>query len=268
MQLSGKEVSELFDFVARRSTGRGCTSQVQIAGARVVLDCVAQSEGNPPGVATNIYIGPVDPKIDCGADADCPGGALGSCDLNTQRCWQSIDEIASYELATSNYLAGGGSGFRVLQRNTTQFDTKIQQRDALIDYIRGGRACGSKADGELTSCQTDADCVRDVGDGFVCACRESAIEGEVCTTDPASTCSLASGEPGPEDGACVLARCRDDVASFQRALCDRSPTQEGREQCLAAADPCATGGEQCKFLACLDATLGNVSDGRVRMVGK
>ena len=40
-------------------------------------------------------------------------------------------------------IAGGGSGFRVLQRNTTQFDTGIQQRDALIDYIRAGAPCGS-----------------------------------------------------------------------------------------------------------------------------
>jgi hypothetical protein len=27
-------------------------------------------------------------------------------------------------------------------------------------------------------------------------------------------------------------------------------------------------GEQCKFLACIDASIGNVSDARIRMVGK
>src|SRR5439155_22889892 len=39
MFLSGREVREMFDFVARRSSGRGCNSQAQIAGSRVVLTC-------------------------------------------------------------------------------------------------------------------------------------------------------------------------------------------------------------------------------------
>lgn len=269
MQLSGFELLELFDFVARRSAGRGCTSQVQIAGARVVLDCVeSREEGQNPGLAENIFIGAVQPKIDCTADEDCPGALVGSCDFNTQRCWQPIDPIASYELATSNYLAGGGSGFRVLQRNTTQFDTKIQQRDALIDFIRGGKACGSNDAGELEACQTDDDCQTKLGDAYICACPESTQEGEVCRSDPAVGCALSSGSPEPGDGACVLARCRDDVAAFQRDICERNPTEKGREQCLTALAPCATAGEQCKFLSCIDAELGNTSDGRVRMVGK
>jgi 5'-nucleotidase/UDP-sugar diphosphatase len=41
MNLSGREVREMFDFVARRSAGRGCNSQAQIAGARVVIVCGA-----------------------------------------------------------------------------------------------------------------------------------------------------------------------------------------------------------------------------------
>ncbi len=276
MQLSGKEVTELFDFVARRSAGRGCTSQVQIAGARVVLDCLAQDAdpNKPPGKAANIFIGPVVPEVLCSAngDADCPKDGngeklIGSCDGT--RCWQPINAIASYELATSNYLAGGGSGFRVLQRNTTQFDTKIQQRDALIDYIRAGRPCGSNAAGELTSCQVDDDCMLELGEGFVCACPEAAVEGsDSCSTDNNTGCRRANGAPGQGDGACVMARCRDDVAQVQRDICARAPTEAAKADCLGSLSPCATGGEQCKFLACVDASLGNNSDGRVRMLGK
>ncbi len=269
MQLSGFEVTELFNFVARRSAGRGCTSQVQIAGARVVIDCVeAEAAGQNPGVVRNIFIGAVQPKIACSSDEECPGALLGSCDSNSQRCWQPIDPVASYELATSNYLAGGGSGFRVLQRNTTQFDTRIQQRDALIDFIRGGRPCGSNDEGELEPCQIDADCQAKLGGNYVCACPESVIEGDICASDPEQGCSLSSGDPAPGDGACVLARCRDDVAEYQRNICERNPTEAGRDECLTALSPCATGGEQCKFLACIDSTLGNAEDGRVRMVGK
>ena len=63
MQLSGVEVQDLFDFVARRSAGRGCVSQVQIAGARVVVDCNAETIGDDGqvrrGKATGIFIAPL-----------------------------------------------------------------------------------------------------------------------------------------------------------------------------------------------------------------
>src|SRR6185369_10694760 len=106
----------------------------------------------------------------------------GQCDIEAGICWQPVQPIASYELATSNYLAGGGSGFRVLQRNTTQNDTKVQQRDALIDYIRAGFPCGADETGKLHECSTDGDCAG-VGDGFVCACPEAVVEGPQCPSD-------------------------------------------------------------------------------------
>jgi 5'-nucleotidase len=259
MQLSGVEVQDLFNFVARRSTGRGCVSQVQIAGARVVLDCQQKlSSTSAPGVATNIYIGAYNPPISCVADVDCPGGGLGSCDVESGRCFQPIDPIATYELATSNYLAGGGSGFRVLQRNTTQFDTQVQQRDALIDYIRAGVPCGASDDGTLTTCKTDVDCAG-VGEGYVCACPEVVVEGDLCINDPTRSCA---------QGSCVLAKCRDDVAAFQRETCAGATSQAIEEQCKAAILPCSAAGEQCKFLACVDRRLGNFSDGRIKMVGQ
>jgi 5'-nucleotidase len=268
MQLSGLEVQDLFDFVARRSAGRGCVSQVQIAGARVVIDCTKVKEGaGAPGVASNIYIGMHDPPIYCKSDADCPGDTpaskLGACDYgstdsDTGRCWQAIEPIASYELATSNYLAQGGSGFRVLQRNTTQLDTLVQQRDALIDYIRAGAPCGSDDSGQLRSCETDADCEA-VGEGYVCACPEAVIEGPTCASDPERSCS---------SGACVLASCRAEVAAYQRATCEKATSEATKKQCEEAVEPCVAGGEVCKFLPCVDRRIGNFSDGRLKMVGQ
>jgi 5'-nucleotidase/UDP-sugar diphosphatase len=261
MNLSGQEVKDLFDFVARRSTGRGCVSQVQIAGARVVLDCNKIGKGEiAAGVASNIYIGTFNPPVMCASDPDCPGGLFGACDVDAGQCWQPIQDIATYELATSNYLAGGGSGFRVLQRNTTQLDTKVQQRDALVDFIRAGAPCGADADGKALDCSKDADCDK-AGDGFVCACPETAIEGQLCSTDSTRTCS-------PGAGQCVLAKCRDDVAAFQHATCAAGSTAAVRKQCEASLSPCSAAGEQCKYLACVNRRLGNFSDGRVRMVGQ
>ncbi len=292
MQLSGVEVKDLFDFVARRSAGRGCVSQVQIAGARIVIDCSVQKEpGGPFGVATNIYIGARNPKIPCTSDAQCPDMGIGSCDVEGGVCWQPYDPLASYELATSNYLAAGGSGFRVLQRNTTQFDTQIQQRDALVDYIRAGDPCtirppcpvdqdgdGNQAD-ECTSllglsstctndgvcdhdepigCKVDADCEK-LDKDFVCACPESAIEGATCESDKTRPCAA---------GTCVLRQCRNDIAAFQRTTCENAPSASIERRCEEELAPCRTAGETCKYLACVDRFIGNFSDGRIRMIGQ
>lgn len=278
MQLSGVEMQDLFDFVARRSASRGCVSQIQIAGARIVIDCnattVSDNGTELRGKSTGIFIGAqldADGKtFPCQADSECPGERFGSCDVEAGICWAAIEPFGYYELATSNYLAGGGSGFRVLQRNTTQFDTRVQQRDALIDYIRQGPACGAGSTGELRSCSTDADCGCDDGGDpnlcnaeagtYVCACPGAVIEGGSCATDADKSCG---GE-----GQCVLAACRSDVAAFQRETCDAAPNEDIRQKCEADIAPCASGGEQCKFLACVDRGLGNVSDGRLRMVGQ
>jgi 5'-nucleotidase/UDP-sugar diphosphatase len=102
MFLSGREVQELLDYVAARSSERGCSSQAQVAGIEFVMNCDAQ-------VAEDILINGV-----------------------------PLDPAGTYELATNNYIAHGGSGFNVLERNTTQVDTGISIRDvvqsALIQY--------------------------------------------------------------------------------------------------------------------------------------
>ncbi len=264
MQLSGTEIQDLFDFVAQRSTGRGCVSQVQIAGARIVLDCTQTLPPQngiafDPGRATNIYIGTYNPPVKCSSSNDCPGKGKNSCDVEAGVCWQPIDPIGTYELATSNYLAAGGSGFRVLQRNTTQNDTKVQQRDALIDFIRAGFPCGADDEGKLKDCSTDSDCAS-VGTGYTCACAAATIEGTQCTTDNKVGCS--------GKGQCVLTNCRNDVAAFQRATCEAAPNASIEQSCEKSILPCAAAGEQCKFLACVDRRLGNFADGRVTMVGQ
>ncbi len=292
MQLSGFEVQEMFDFIARRSAGRSCASQAQIAGARVRIncsgctrpdavkpctsdnDCIAQGQGACDQVkhhcsviacAEQVYIGHT--AEDCTTDADCTDKNPGSCDtalpLGKRKCLQLINTTNLYELATSNYLAGGGSGFRVLQRNTTQFDTKIQQRDALIDYIRQGKPCGWKKDATtaegLKACSSDGECASE-GD-FVCACPghaklDSSSGTDVCNTD--GTCDPAAGR-------CVLRSCRDQVASFHDRACATSPNRDG---CKADLNACSLSGEECKLLACVDESIGAASDNRVEMIGR
>ena len=100
MTLSGLEVQELLNFATRSSAERGCNSQIQVSGLSFVMNCRT-------GEAENIKIGGVDLS---------PAGA--------------------YDMCTNNYMANGGSGFRVLKRNTTKVDTGIPIREAVIAYIR------------------------------------------------------------------------------------------------------------------------------------
>ena len=328
MQLSGLEVQEMFDFSARRSAGRGCVSQVQIAGARVRLNCAGCDRinlpctgdaecqaANPPrdscdltinqcvvrcqtdddcarsiggtcdpqkktcdvtACAEQVYIGHKDGAVctvdkDCNATGDTGPGLPGICDktaypsgragMGVGLCLSLISPTNLYELATSNYLAAGGSGFRVLQRNTTQNDTKIQQRDALIDYLRAGKPCGynvgNGTDDGLKACTQNSDC----GDvNFVCSCpgNTSEVLGAVISCQTTGACD-------PSAGRCVLATCRDQVAQFHEASCKGAPEQDA---CKGPVAACPLAGEECKILSCVDNTIGGASDNRVELIGQ
>ncbi len=99
MFLSGREVQEMLDYATRRSASRGCSSQIQVSGITFTMNCRT-------GRATDILIN---------GSALNPGGV--------------------YEMATNNYIANGGSGFEMLARNTTQSDTGIGMRAAVIEYF-------------------------------------------------------------------------------------------------------------------------------------
>jgi len=227
MFVSGREVQQIFDFIARRTARRGCQTQAQIAGATVTLDCSGraercQSEAGGEPCATEILIGdePVTPD-------------------------------ASYELATSDYLAGGGSGYRVLERNTTQRNTFIPMRDATIDRIRNAPPC---TDNE--PCTDDADC----GPGRTCACT-----GRARYDDGAGTCE-DSGECADESGACVLSACVQDVATFHEDQCETIEDRRTLERCQCDATTAAH--EECQILPCIDGRIGAVEQGRIRLVAQ
>ena len=267
--------------------GLGIAEAMAAAGARVVLNCKGCENAKPKACnknddcpsnecnagfcvvnacAEHIYIG--SNQKPCQTDDDC-GGQLNSCDTGIQdpqgrgRCLVEIEPTGSYELATSTYLAGGGSGFVVLKKNTTQLDTKIQQRDALIDWVRGGKPCGWRAENKtkdgLRPCGVDSDCSA-LGTGYVCACPENVTS--------ASDGSCTSQGSCGDNGRCVLDGCRQDVADFYRETCANPQSAKAIASCASSVDFCQLGGEQCKFLACIDRNLGSFADGRVLMVGR
>lgn len=105
MFLSGREVQELLDYNAERSAGRGCQTQLQVSGITFTMVCRGDEHGDFPH-ADDIEIGGI-----------------------------PLDINGTYELATNDYIAGGGSGFDVLRRNTTQQNTYIPMREAVVEYM-------------------------------------------------------------------------------------------------------------------------------------
>jgi 5'-nucleotidase len=262
--------------------GESCTCQVAACAEQIFI-----------GHLSNC--GPKNPNCVCKADGDCPDKLPGQCDtsggmLASGICAAPLQLENDYDFATSNYLAAGGSGFRVLQRNTTQVNTYIEQRDAVIDMIRDAKPCGfnqSYGTNEgLMGCSTDADCQNGPspagtpvpGANFICACPDqvsycpdapqgSALAAQCKSTMTASGNAAVCVTTGNCGGAgrCVRQDCRDGVASYHESACAGAPDTD---QCNKDLNTCALGGEECKILACVDDSVGAFVDNRVQMVGR
>jgi 5'-nucleotidase/UDP-sugar diphosphatase len=139
MYLSGVEVQETLDFVARRSASRGCRTQAQIAG--IAFDMVCNGDCGTPAFpdtracAKNIAIGD-----NCrGLNPDGP--------IDFTRCAPLVPS-SLYRVAVNDYIAAGGSGFEVLKRNTSKQDTGISLRDALRVYLNAQARCAADLEDE------------------------------------------------------------------------------------------------------------------------
>jgi 2',3'-cyclic-nucleotide 2'-phosphodiesterase (5'-nucleotidase family) len=123
MYLSGREVQELFDYVAFRSKSRGCRTQAQVANTSFVMRCdCAQSD-----------TGCCAPQASVGKPYACADDVrIGGVPVNIN---------GTYQLGTNDYIATGGSGFLVLKRNTTQVNSGIPLRTAVQEYLQSFPPC-------------------------------------------------------------------------------------------------------------------------------
>ena len=54
---------------------------------------------------------------------------------------EKLQQAATYKVAVNDYIAKGGSGFKVLKRNTSRIETGISMRDGLVDWLRNQCTC-------------------------------------------------------------------------------------------------------------------------------
>ena len=117
MYLSGNELKTLFDFVARKSATRGCKTQVQVAGIGVELDCNPSEE--------------LQKKHNSYALTKCL--QIGNTVVIDN--YEVLQPNLLFKMATNDYMGHGGSGFYMLEANTTRLDTSVSLRDAVVDFF-------------------------------------------------------------------------------------------------------------------------------------
>jgi len=233
MYLSGREVVELFDYVARRSSSRGCQAQAQVAGVRAVLQCGRCDLSRRPPEWPN-------------QRPDAEG-----CALDIRINGEPLQLDSQYSVAVNDYIAKGGSGFMVLKRNTTQINTGVPQRDALMDFLRAGRPCG-----DLRACSRDGEGEGGCPSGYRCSCDERAVwDGGSCGT----------GETCSSGGRCVLATCVEEVSALFANQCDAlSVDSPAGQECRCRQRQAAW--KACGTTACIDGTNGIAEDGRLQLL--
>jgi len=134
MYLSGVEIQDTLDFVARRSSERGCRTQAQVAGITFDMVCHGACPNGETACAKNIYIGD-----HCRKDGN-PDNLV-----DPARCAPLLS-TSLYRVAVNDYIAAGGSGFEVLKRNSSKQDTGVSLRDSLRVYLNRQTKCTTQPD--------------------------------------------------------------------------------------------------------------------------
>jgi len=138
MYLSGQEVQDTLDFVARKSATRGCRTQAQVSGIAFDMVCSGDCgtfQGEPVrACAKNIHIGD-----NCRKDGNADGP------IDPTKC-AKLELASLYRVAVNDYIAAGGSGFEVLKRNTSKQDTGISLRDGLRVFLNRQTKCTDQVD--------------------------------------------------------------------------------------------------------------------------
>jgi hypothetical protein len=106
-----------------------------------------------------------------------------------------------YRVAVNDYIAAGGSGFAVLKRNTTKFNTGISLRDALTDYIAESN---NRCDASQYVNVLGVSCTDGTGTNYDCSATCACLDKNMSVTTDTScaqfkTCSTQSLKPQVRD---------------------------------------------------------------------
>jgi hypothetical protein len=126
----------MFERAARSASERDCRTQVQVANVLVRFACPCNTERCARAFTPET-------SVQCQADADCAafGGACGGRNGEGGACFAPLQSNASYAVATTEYLAAGGSGLFDPIAETALLRVNDGLNATLADFLHGGPAC-------------------------------------------------------------------------------------------------------------------------------
>jgi 5'-nucleotidase len=148
--VSGAELSAAFERAAASAKRRDCRSPVQVAGALVRMVCPCEAPPCAQAFAPET-------ELCCRTDADC-ADVHGACSAEgdaTGRCYLPLAERASYAVATTGYLADGGSGLLEPIASAARAVVAIGLREAVTDALHESERCASES---VAACELGSFC--------------------------------------------------------------------------------------------------------------
>ena len=223
MLLSGREIMEMLDFIAQRSATRGCNSQAQVSGLRFTMHCLLDE---PTGSwADEVYVGQY---------WNGRRWVGGEQIVGKRTCVREEGSVTplSYEVAVNDYIARGGSGFKMLKVNTSKVATGVAIRTVVADHLRKLPLCGTFCDDDIADpedCPLLRNCIESLTNYYVDTCR---VPWQVCDSDSDCTdgkrcysgiCQVCEGD---DCGQTLHSpTCRKDEDCPEGTVCD--PTRSG-----------------------------------------
>ena len=153
--LDGAALARAFEHAALSASRRDCRTQVHVSGALVRFRCPCDEESDGGSGCARVFATETD--VPCVTDTDC-APFDGACDAYgdlTGFCYAPLDARAPYVVATTAYLAAGGSGLFDAIPEFARPSVSERLSDALADELRGGDRCApSLCDGADAVCRT------------------------------------------------------------------------------------------------------------------
>jgi 5'-nucleotidase / UDP-sugar diphosphatase len=169
LELTGAALGRVLERAARSASNRDCRTQVHVAGALVRMRCPCAGAACARGFAPET-------EVPCASDADCAvfGGACGGFGDTGGLCFAPLALAGTYRVATTAYLAGGGSGlFEVSAAPARSFGGE-PLHVAIAELLRTGSTCDAASE------RPDAlGCVEAVVRRFGDVCAASGL-GDAC----------------------------------------------------------------------------------------
>lgn len=198
-ELPGAALARAFEHAARSASGRDCRTQVHVAGALVRFRCPCEG-----AACTRVFATETD--VPCASDADCDGlGAACSAPSDgLGRCFAPLDVRASYRVATTAYLAAGGSGLFDAIPDSALRPVSDSLSQALADELRHGTPCGAEPAGSAMDAAPVAASPATTAEGCAQGCAADALR---YLTD---ACTVQSAAPFCAEELCghAVALCR------------------------------------------------------------